>query len=73
MEERARILLQVEAGIIPGSQMDEYTRQFPLTEKQWKDPTGEEVMKQYGYAIEYMRTLWNPEKVNWVRCDWLYL
>ena len=80
--ESARILLEVVAGVIPNQPMPEYTKQFAITsdiyyaqgkyegkeeEAQW------EIMKVYGLVQEYMRTLWNPGRVNWVRCDWIYL
>ena len=33
---------------------------------------GDTLMKVYGHAQEYMRILWNPQRVNWVRCEWIY-
>lgn len=73
MPDRARVLLEVVAGIIPNQPMPEYTKQFAITEEQWADPTGIETMKVYGLVQEYMRNMWNPKAVNWVRCDWIYL
>lgn len=78
----ARILIEVVAGIIPNTPMSEYTKQFAITSDVWyaqgeyegkKEEASMEVIKVYGTANEYMRTLWNPQSVNWVRMDWIYL
>jgi hypothetical protein len=80
--DRARILIEVVAGIIPEQKLPELTKQFAITSDAWykqgkyegKAEEAElEVMKTFGLAQEYMRTLWNPQRVNWVRCDWIYL
>lgn len=73
MENRLRIIIEVIAGIIPAEPMQEFTQKFYITEEQWEDATGNEAMKVYGHAQEYMRSLWNPKIVNWVRLDWIYL
>lgn len=65
-----KVMLEVVAGIIPGTPMPEHTKQFALTREMWEDPTT--VMRIYGYAQEYMRNLWNPAFVNWVRLEWIY-
>lgn len=80
--ESVRILLEVVAGVIPNQPMPEYTKQFAVTSDIWyaqgtyegkEKEARDEIIKVYGYANEYMRTLWDPQKVNWVRCDWIYL
>lgn len=82
MEQRARILLEVVAGLLPGTPIPELTRQFAISSDAWyaqgtfkgkKAEAQMEIFKVYGTANEYMRSLWNPEKANWVRCDWIYL
>lgn len=73
MEERVRIIIEVRAGVIPDKPMPEYSKRFIITEKDWEDTSGNAVMEKYGYAQEYMRNLWRPEGLNWVRCDWIYL
>lgn len=78
----ARILIEVVAGIIPGTPIPERTRQFAITSDAWyaqgeyegkKEEAKIEIMKVYGLAQEYMRSLMNPQEVNWVRFDWIYL
>ncbi len=71
--EAAKVIIEVVAGIIPNEPMPEYGRRFVVTSSQWEDKTGTETMKVYGFAQEYMRNLWHPGRVNWVRCDWIYL
>lgn len=79
---RARILIEVVAGIVPNTIMPEYTKQFAITSDVWyaegeyvdrRDEAKMEVMKVYGLAQEYMRSMMNPQTVNWVRLDWIYL
>lgn len=67
----AKVIIEVTAGIILGQPMDEYTKKIVITSSQWDQP--EEVMKAYGFAQEYMRTLWNPMNINWVTANWIYL
>lgn len=69
--QRARILIEVVAGLIPNQPMEQYTRQFGITETDWENP--DETMKIYGFAQEYSRSLWNPKAVNWVSLTWIYL
>lgn len=77
----ARIAIEIVAGVVPGTPVPEFTKRFVITSDAWykqgdyegKDDEAEmEVMKVYGLAQEYMRTLWNPKRANWVRCDWIY-
>lgn len=68
-----RVSIEVVAGIIPGHPDPQHTRQFIITSDEWHDKTGEAAMKVYGFAQEYMRTLWNPQRVNWVQCVWMYM
>lgn len=82
MEERARIIIEVVAGVIPQNIMPEHTRRFVITSDVWyaqgayegkEQEAREEILKTFGYANEYMRSLWNPEHLNWVQMNWLYL
>lgn len=66
-----KIYIDVVAGIIPGEPIVEHSRRFTLTAKEFEDR--EATLKFYGYALEYMRSLQDPRRVNWVRCDWIYL
>lgn len=70
---RAKIVIEVVAGIIPQQPIAKYSKAFVVTEAMWEDRNGEETMKVYGFAQEYMRTLWNPRSLNWVALNWTYL
>lgn len=80
--EALRILIEVTAGVIPGAAMPEYTKTFAITSDEWYaqgkyDGKAEEakleILKIYGFAQEYMRNLMNPQAVNWVQLNWIYL
>lgn len=82
MEKSARILIEVVAGIVPNTIMPEHTKQFAITSDVWyaqgeyeerKEEAQMEAMKIYGVALEYMRNMMNPQRVNWVRLEWIYL
>jgi hypothetical protein len=82
MEKSTRVLIEVVAGIVPNTIMPEHTKQFAITSDVWyaqgeyeerKEEAQMEAMKIYGVALEYMRSMMNPQRVNWVRLDWIYL
>jgi hypothetical protein len=79
---QARIIIEVVAGVIPGTPMPEYTKQFAVPSAIWyrqgdwqgKDAEAEkEIAAIHSQAAAYMQRLWAPQQFNWVRCDWLYL
>lgn len=78
-----RIAIEVVAGIVPGTPIHEHTKRFYVFSDDWHDreklntlspfSAGDlKTMATYGEAMEYMRTLWNPGYVNWVKCEWIY-
>lgn len=80
--EALRIIIEVTAGVLPGTPMKEYAKRFVITSGAWyaqgayegkEEEAKMEVLKVYGTAQEYMRNLMNPQVVNWVRLDWIYL
>jgi hypothetical protein len=80
--ENARLLVEVTAGLIPQRPDPEYTRLFALTEWEWAaaraaEVTGKEMEaiasvngRAQGYAAMLML---QPDRVNWVRTDWIWL
>jgi hypothetical protein len=80
--QEARALLEVTAGIIPGKAQPEYTRQYAITSAEWQKAREANVMgheqallaeaagKAQGYAHLLML---QPNQINWVRVDWLWL
>jgi hypothetical protein len=80
--ERARCVIEVTAGVVPGKSEDEYTRQYAITEAQWSAAREAQVMgheqallaeaagKAQGYAHLLML---QPNQINWVNVHWLWL
>lgn len=74
----ARVILEVTAGILPGTPEPQLTRQYALTSDEWQStPTedhgrllAERNAAAQGYAAWLMM---QPDRVNWVRLDWLWL
>jgi hypothetical protein len=79
----ARIIIEVVAGLLPGRDPDpEYTQRYVIYEDDWAaakhDETGltlgrllaETNGRANGYA-QYL--MMQPDRVNWVRTDWIYL
>lgn len=72
----ARVVVEVVAGLIPGQPMPEYTRRWGIDSEEWSD-AGEKQMellaevngKAQGYAALLML---QPNRLNWVRTDWIW-
>lgn len=80
--QRARIIIEVTAGVIPRQPIEEYTKRFVISSDAWyaqgqyegkQEEAKLEILKIYGFAQEYMRNLMNPQAANWVTLNWLYL
>lgn len=86
--ESARVIIEVTAGVVPGHPEEEYGRRWAITTKEWEDAaasdqqawpsatTGQGQMlaelngRAQGYAALLML---QPNSLNWVRTDWLWL
>lgn len=71
MMKSAKLILEVHAGIIPGEPMSEYARQWSLSAEEVQD--AEAYGAAVGAASYYALTLQQPQIVNWVRFEWIYL
>lgn len=71
--EAAKVIIEIVVGLIPNEPIKELTKVIIITSKEWESAKGEDILKAYGFAQEYMRTLWDPRKFNWVQCNWIYL
>lgn len=79
----ARALLEVTAGIIPGKPMPEYTKQWAISTEEWSeankstDPAVQPsilLATKQGTAAGYAQLLMlQPDRINWVRMDWIWL
>jgi hypothetical protein len=76
----ARCLIEVTAGILPGKVEPELTRVYAVASEEWNATDGDgakrgELLagingKAQGYASWLML---QPDRLNWVRTDWLWL
>jgi hypothetical protein len=75
MASGARVIVEVQAGVMPGQPEDALTRRWVITSDEW-DITGaqtELLATLNGRAIGYaMLLMLSPQRVNWVRTDWLW-
>lgn len=75
--ESARIVLEVTAGLIPGEPMAEFTKRWVISSTEWNNHQHDEapLMADYnGRALGYAGLLMlQPNRVNWVRTEWIYL
>lgn len=74
--EPARVLIEVTAGIVPNDPMGEHRRLYAITSAEWESSTNPPALlaeangKAMGYASYLML---QPDAVNWVRTDWIWL
>lgn len=75
----ARLIIGVYAGIIPEQPEEEFTREYAVSSEAWSVAvqTGKQTELLDGatetaqkYAAELMR---QPDRLNWVRTDWIWL
>lgn len=81
MSTTIRIGIEVVAGILPGTPIPEHTKRFIITSDAWhaqgdyegkEEEARMEILRTYGFAQEYARDLMNPQRVNWVKMEWIY-
>ncbi|MGI5286671.1 hypothetical protein ACQEVF_25485 [Nonomuraea polychroma] len=75
--ESARVILEVVAGLVPGKPQPEMTRRWVLTTKDWEglsdEARGIALAELNGKAQGYAGWLMlQPDRLNWVRLDWLW-
>ena len=77
MSESVRYAVEVNAGLVPGQPMPEFTKQWFVTSNEWAaagegshnpDIEGSPLQE----AIAYAKTLYDPGMLNWVRLDWVW-
>ena len=78
----ARLIIEVVAGLLPGKDPDpEFTKRFAITSKAWRaaqdaggDAAGRLLAETNGKAQGYAALLMlQPDRLNWVRTDWVWL
>lgn len=86
MMEQARLIIEVTAGIVPGTPEPEFTRRFTVTSAEWQEaqetvqaedaifhPAAELIVIRAAQADAYAMMLRDPSRINWTRTDWLWL
>lgn len=76
--ESARVIVEVVAGLIPGGTPDQaFTRRWALTSAEWEaagEKQSEALAELNGKAQGYAALLMlQPDRLNWVRTDWIWL
>lgn len=77
--ESARVIVEVVAGVIPGTAMEEHTRRYAITGTEWAEAeqagrTGDLLAETNGRAQGYAGLLMlQPNALNWVRTEWIWL
>ncbi len=81
MPDAAKLIIQVTAGVIPGQPEEEYTRRYSLGSQEWEQCQAEGPMgvgaalaELNGRAMGYAGLLMlQPDRVNFVNVEWVYL
>jgi hypothetical protein len=76
VSESARIIVKVTAGILAGEPESVFTRRYAVTTSEWESSANQTVLlhERNGQALGYAQALMAmPERLNWVRVDWLWL
>lgn len=72
----SKVIIEVQAGLIPGKADPEMTRRWAITSEEW-ETAGKEwpamLAERVGQAQGYAALLAQPQINNWVRLDWVYV
>lgn len=69
----ARVLVVVEAGILPGHPEPLTTKRWTLSSREWHDSGQGGLDKVLAEAEAYAASLRDPRALNWVRTTWYWL
>lgn len=76
MTESARVIIEVNAGVLPEKPEPEYTRRWAMTGREWQEAEdqGAALAVLNGQAQGYAALLMlQPDRLNWVRTDWIWV
>lgn len=68
---RLRAAWEVTAGMIPRDPMPEYSKRFILTSEDERDD--DTYVAKRKEAMDYATELMNPNILNWVNIEWIWL
>ena len=73
----ARVLLEVQAGVLVGTPEHEFTKQWAISSEEWNaEGTDQSALlaeangRMQGYAALLML---QPDRLNWVQATWIWL
>ena len=72
----AKVIIEVQAGVIPEQADPERTCRWTISSDEWEAAAGDWpilLAERVGQAQGYAALLAQPQLVNWVRLDWIYL
>jgi hypothetical protein len=75
----AKLIIGVYAGLIPEQPEDEFTKEYAVTSESWHNAVKEGrqaalLESVNGQAQHYAAGLMlRPDRLNWVRTDWIWL
>jgi hypothetical protein len=79
--QRARIAIEIQAGVMINRPLPELTKRFVIPSEVWygegewagqQDKCRHEIQRIYDEALAYQAFLYNPAQVNWVQTTWIY-
>jgi hypothetical protein len=71
-----RVVIEVHAGVIPGRPEQEHSRRWAITSREWYDSDNQYALlaERNSLATSYGQSLMmQPDRLNWVRVDWVWL
>lgn len=71
MAKSLKLAIEVRAGIIPGEPIEEHSKNWYLSREEYEDI--DQWLAAAGAANLYALTLQNPERLNWVKVEWVWL
>lgn len=75
--ESAKLIVEVVAGVIPQKPDPAHTKRWAITSKEWAeagDTWPNLLAERNGQAQGYAALLMlQPDRLNWVRTDWIWL
>jgi len=62
--------MRVVAGVLLGTPIPEYTREWHFTKEEMEAPPA--YIDGTGAALNYAMSLQNPKTLNWVKMEWIW-
>ena len=63
----------VQAGVLPGQPMTEYTKKWDYMSSEFEHDNGERFAEHREQAMDYAKSIMIPSLVNWVKVEFIWL